>query len=39
MKKYIIPASLLLLCNEVISLAALAIIAFMFIFDIMEARA
>ena len=36
MKKYAIPACLLLLCNEVISLAALTVIVFMFIFDLMK---
>lgn len=36
MKKYAIPALLLLLCNEIISLAALTVMAFMFIVDLVK---
>lgn len=36
MKKYAIPATLLLLGNEIISLAMLTVMVFMFIADVMK---
>lgn len=36
MKKYAIPAALLLLGNEILSLAMLTVIVFMFIVDVMK---
>lgn len=36
MKKYAIPAALLLLGNEIISLAALTVMVFMFIVDLVK---
>ena len=37
MKKYIVPALLLLLCNEVISMAALAVMVIFGIYDLLNA--